>query len=350
MDRPEQIAIPMGLCSPSDRLKGICPDSYQEWFRIENLASGSDEGPLDLVIDGMIVDDFMAEMLGIGTSATQVVDAIMTNRGRPLNVWINSEGGLIQDGLGIYNQLLMHDAPVTTIVYGFAMSIASVIAMAGDTRIMAPASALFVHEAHGALNGTSSDHLQEAENLDRLSEQIAGVYRARGDSRRNWRSMMKAGSGPGQGTFILADEALKLGLASRIDTDIVRKPSNLADMARYSGAVGLGEVRGRMNMANLEELPDTIIDNPDSSSTEESTEEAPTLTVRDMERILRDGGISQSQAKMAAPKVLAGLTQRDGADGESTEMADEHGSDVKALYEQFKTLDVLYGAPEPEPA
>ncbi len=345
MGQPSPIEIPSGLCSPSARLKGVCPESYKDWFRVENAAATESDAPIDLVIDGVIVDGDMADILGIGVSASNIVQTIMEQRGRPLNVWINSEGGLIQDGLGIYNQLLMHDAPVTTIVYGFAMSIASVIAMAGTTRIMAPASALFIHEGRGPMFGTASDHRQEAENLDRLSEQIAGVYRARGDSRRNWRAMMQAGSGPAQGTFILADEAVKLGLASRIDTDIVRKPSNLVDLGRF----GLSEpLAGRVNLADIAAIGDTgepIETGPDVL-TDDATEE-PALTVRDVERSLRDAGISQSQAKMAAPKVLASLTQRDGARDATTETVDEHVSDVRALFAEFKALDTLYGEPAP---
>lgn len=303
MNRPEQIVVPDGVCSASDRLKGLCPDALKNWFRVENAVDP--EAPVDIVIDGLIVDDFMAEMLGLGTSASTVVDQIMAFRGRPLNVWINSEGGLIQDGLGIYNQLLMHDAPVTTIVYGFAMSIASVIAMAGDTRIMAPASGLFIHEASGPMDGTASDHRQEAEILDQLSTQIAGVYASRGDSRRNWRAMMQAGSGPSQGTFITAADAVKLRLADKIDTAITRQATNAVDLAPYAVALDLA---GRQNLADL----DAIID--------ENGEPKGTPTKRDAEQILRDGGFSDREAKAILAEGYHAIAARDEQHDESEDV------------------------------
>lgn len=226
------IPVPDGLCSPSDRFAGRCPDAIRNWFRVENAATDGMQ-PVDIVIDGPIVDPFMADFLGIGVSSTQVVEAILSLRGHPLTVWINSEGGLITAGLAIYGQLRMHDAPVTTVVYGAAMSIASLIAMAGSTVIMAPASFLFIHEARNEVDGTASDHRTQADLLDQLSDQIAGVYASRGGTKTDWRALMKAGTGDMQGTLITAEDAVKRKLADRIDTSIVRQAVNLVDLQPY---------------------------------------------------------------------------------------------------------------------
>lgn len=314
MSRPDQIIVPDGVCSASDRFKGVCPEQYANWFRVENAVE-QDAETVDIVIDGLIVDPFMAEVLGIGVSSVQVVDEIMALRGRPLTVWINSEGGLIQAGLGIYNQLLMHDAPVTTIVYGFAMSIASVIAMAGDTRIMAPASALFIHEASGPLDGTAADHRHEAEILDQLSEQIAAVYASRGDSRRSWRALMQAGSGASQGTLIPAAEAVRLRLADRIDAKITRQPSNVVDLARYTAGIDL---TGRQNVAD----PAEILESAEETAPLE--EQRP--TIRDAEKALRDGGFSDREAKA----ILAdGYRSLDARDEHEEEAEDVPGTDTE---------------------
>ena len=64
-----------------------------------------------------------------------------------LHVYINSYGGEVAEGLAIYNSLKRHKAKVTTHDDGFAASIASVIFMAGDERIMSNASLLFIHNA-----------------------------------------------------------------------------------------------------------------------------------------------------------------------------------------------------------
>ena len=62
-----------------------------------------------------------------------------------INVYINSYGGEVAEGLAIHNSLVRHKAKVITHDDGFAASIAAVIFMAGDERIMSNASLLFIH-------------------------------------------------------------------------------------------------------------------------------------------------------------------------------------------------------------
>jgi ATP-dependent Clp protease protease subunit len=64
-----------------------------------------------------------------------------------INVYINSYGGEVAEGLAIYNALRRHNAKVITYCDGFACSIASVIFMAGDERVMNEASLLMIHNA-----------------------------------------------------------------------------------------------------------------------------------------------------------------------------------------------------------
>ena len=64
-----------------------------------------------------------------------------------INIYINSYGGEVAEGLAIYNALKRHKAKVTTVVDGFACSIASVIFAAGDERIMSNTSLLMIHNA-----------------------------------------------------------------------------------------------------------------------------------------------------------------------------------------------------------
>ena len=64
-----------------------------------------------------------------------------------IHVYINSYGGEVAEGLAIYNALKRHKAKIITHTDGFACSIASVIFMAGDERIMSTASLLMIHNA-----------------------------------------------------------------------------------------------------------------------------------------------------------------------------------------------------------
>lgn len=53
-----------------------------------------------------------------------------------INIYINSLGGSVMEGMAVYNQLRRHKAHKTVYIDGFACSVASVIAMAGDEVIM----------------------------------------------------------------------------------------------------------------------------------------------------------------------------------------------------------------------
>lgn len=72
---------------------------------------------------------------------------------KSINVWINSVGGLVMDGMSIYNAILNTKTKVNTINTGICASIAAVIFQAGRTRTMSDYSLLMFHNTAGAENG-----------------------------------------------------------------------------------------------------------------------------------------------------------------------------------------------------
>lgn len=93
-----------------------------------------------------------------------------------INVYINSYGGEVAEGLAIYNALVRHPAKVTTICDGFACSIASVIFMAGDNRVMGNASLLMIHNPWTYTAGNANELRKEAEDLDKIAEASYAAY------------------------------------------------------------------------------------------------------------------------------------------------------------------------------
>jgi hypothetical protein len=78
------------------------------------------------------------------------------SRRRPMiSVRINSLGGLVFDGFAIYNALKQSPRNVTVHIDGIAGSIASIIAMAGDTIIMAENAVMMIHKPSDATYGTA---------------------------------------------------------------------------------------------------------------------------------------------------------------------------------------------------
>ena len=93
-----------------------------------------------------------------------------------INVYINSYGGEVGEGLAIYNSLKRHKAKIKTYCDGFACSIASVIFMAGDERIMSNASLLMIHNAWTWASGNANDFRKQADDLDAITQASINAY------------------------------------------------------------------------------------------------------------------------------------------------------------------------------
>lgn len=183
------------------------------WYKISNLAG--DGGPAEIAIFdeigywGVSAGDFLAELKAITASE--------------ISVRLNSPGGEIFDGIAIYNTLRSHAARVTVHVDGLAASIASVIAMAGDRVVMAPHSQMMIHDAMTVVVGNASEMREVADQLDRQSDNIAGVYAERaGGTARQWRQRMVAE------TWYSAVEAVEAGLADEVSAPARQEEQDLA--------------------------------------------------------------------------------------------------------------------------
>jgi ClpP class serine protease len=115
------------------------------------------------------------------------------------------------DGIAIHNALANHKAQVNVTVDGVAASIASVIAMAGDTVTMARGSQMMIHEGHTVAVGAAADMRAQADLLDTVSDTIASFYAGRaGGDVPMWRNRMR------KETWYSAEEAVKAGLADAV--------------------------------------------------------------------------------------------------------------------------------------
>ena len=128
-----------------------------------------------------------------------------------INVHINSYGGEVAEGLAIYNMLRNHKAKVRTIIDGFACSIASVIFMAGDERIMNAASLLMVHNAWMYTAGNATQLRKDADDLEKITQASIEAYKSRVSiSEDEIKKLLD------EETWILPSEALEMGFATSI--------------------------------------------------------------------------------------------------------------------------------------
>jgi ATP-dependent protease ClpP protease subunit len=160
-----------------------------------------------------IYGDIGASWFDESITAKQFVADIKDLDVDSLTVRINSIGGSVPDGLAIHNALKRHKATVTTSVDALAASIASLIAMAGDTVEMADNAMLMIHAPWSSISGNATDMRNRAELLDKFAESMANGYvRPNGLRKDEILGLLKDGADH----WYSADEALAAGLVDRV--------------------------------------------------------------------------------------------------------------------------------------
>lgn len=131
-----------------------------------------------------------------------------------INVHINSYGGEVAEGLAIYSALRRHKAHVRTTCDGFACSIASVIFMAGDERLMSDASLLMIHNAWTSAWGVNAADLRKlADDMDTITSASKSAYMARVSITEDELTELMDAE-----TWISPADAVDMGFATAIET------------------------------------------------------------------------------------------------------------------------------------
>ena len=153
-----------------------------------------------------------------------------------INIYINSYGGSVFEGTAIYNQLKRHPAHKTVYIDGFACSVASVIAMAGDEIVMPRNALMMVHNMWMYAQGNAAELRKAADDLDKINEAGRAAYLEKAGDKLTPEMIAELEDGE---TWLTAEECISYGLADRYaDQD--------ADMS------GAAEVLKKANL-NLEQ-------------------------------------------------------------------------------------------------
>jgi ATP-dependent Clp endopeptidase proteolytic subunit ClpP len=174
--------------------------SENKWF---NISTENDVAQIDIIgeigdmWDGVTADSFREELNKIDADE--------------ISIFIDSPGGLIFEGVAIYQALVDHRATITATVGSLAASISSVILMAADKIIMFENSEVMIHDPWDFAVGTAEDFRNKADFLDRLKSKIMGIYEARlGISRDQLSQMMK------DETWIDGNQGVEMGFVDEL--------------------------------------------------------------------------------------------------------------------------------------
>nr|DAQ30141.1 MAG TPA: Putative ATP dependent Clp protease [Caudoviricetes sp.] len=172
---------------------------------------------LDLYIYGDVENDgydfWTGEVIRSETSANAFREALEENPGVvQINIYINSYGGSVFEGTAIYNQLKRHPAHKTVYIDGFACSIASVIAMAGDEVVMPRNAMMMVHNMWMGAVGNAAELRKAADDLDKINEAGRTAYLEKAGDKLSPELIAQLEDDE---TWLTAEECIKYGLADR---------------------------------------------------------------------------------------------------------------------------------------
>lgn len=149
---------------------------------------------------------------GDGLGAKTFSDAIKEmGKVDGVDIYINSPGGSVFDGVAIYNQIRRIPGDKAVHIDGIAASIASVIAMAGDTVEIAENGMFMIHDPWGMSVGGADEMRKYADSLDKIRDVILTTYVSKtGGDEAEISAWMKAE------TWMDAKEAVDRGFATSV--------------------------------------------------------------------------------------------------------------------------------------
>jgi ATP-dependent Clp protease protease subunit len=229
-----------------------------------------------------------------GTNAKDFSDSLKAITAPTLHIRINSPGGYITDAMAMYQMLKDHKARKVVHIDGICASAATYPALAGDEVIINVGGMFMIHDPLAWVGGNADDLRKEADVLDQFKTSIVAVYeKESGNSSDKLAEWMKAE------TWFTADEAVKNGFADRIAGD-EPKASNRFDLSVFNN------------------VPDSLNAKPEQPK-----------TVREMERFLRDAGLSNTAARSLASAGKGSLDLRD---------EEEDAAFITAMSQRFADL------------
>ena len=140
-------------------------------------------------------------------------------------LYINSPGGQVSAGLGIYDTMQFIKCDVSTVVIGQACSMGSFLAQAGAAgkRIVLPESRTMIHRVSSGTRGTSGtvhvqelqfeDALRSMEESKKVNKRLTELYVRHNTAGKTYEQMAETMKFD---TFLTAQEAVEWGLADKV--------------------------------------------------------------------------------------------------------------------------------------
>ena len=154
------------------------------------------------------IEDHMASLI-----IAQLLFLESENPKKEISMYINSPGGVVSAGLGIYDTMQYIRSPVSTMCLGMAASMGSLLLTAGekDMRFAAPNARIMVHQPSGGFRGQASDIERHAADIQKIKRRLNEIY-----VHHTGRKYDEIESALDRDNFSSAEEGLEFGLIDKV--------------------------------------------------------------------------------------------------------------------------------------
>ena len=170
-----------------------------------------------IIFLGTQVDDYSAN-----TIQAQLLYLDSVDPGKDISIYINSPGGSVTAGLGIYDTMQFISSDVATLCTGMAASMAAVLLVAGKEgkRSALKHSRVMIHQPLGGVQGQASDIEIEAREIQKFKTELYNII-----SEHSHQPFEKVWNDSDRNYWMTSEEAKEYGM---IDEVLMRKPVNNA--------------------------------------------------------------------------------------------------------------------------
>lgn len=163
-----------------------------------------------IIFLGTEIDDYTANTL-----QAQLLFLDSADPGKDISIYINSPGGSVHAGLGIYDTMQFVSSDVATICTGMAASMAAVLLVAGKEgkRSALKHSRVMIHQPMGGAQGQASDIEITAREIQKLKKELYTII-----AEHSHTDFDKVWADSDRDYWMTAQEALEYGMIDRVMT------------------------------------------------------------------------------------------------------------------------------------
>lgn len=161
-----------------------------------------------IIFLGTQVDDYTANVI-----QAQLLYLDSSEPGKDVSIYINSPGGSVSAGLGIYDTMQYIQSDVSTICTGMAASMAAVLLVAGakDKRFALKHSRVMIHQPMGGIQGQASDIEITSREILKLKKELYTII-----SEHSGQPYDKVYQDSDRDYWMTAQEAVDYGMIDRV--------------------------------------------------------------------------------------------------------------------------------------